>query len=48
MQNVRFWFFTAVLMKNAVFWDATRVALVRNNVSEKRISPSSGWKESKS
>jgi hypothetical protein len=31
---VRFEVFTAVAMKNGVFWDVTPVALVRNDVSE--------------
>jgi hypothetical protein len=33
---VRFEVFTAVTMKNAVFWDVTLVALVRTDVSEER------------
>jgi hypothetical protein len=32
--NVTFEFFTAVTMKNGVFWDVSRVALVRTDVSE--------------
>jgi hypothetical protein len=32
--HLRFEVFTAVIMKNAVFWDARRVALVRTDVSE--------------
>jgi hypothetical protein len=31
---VRFEVFTAVTMKNSIFWDVTRVALVRTDVSE--------------
>jgi hypothetical protein len=31
---VRFEVFTAVTMKNGVFWDVSRVALVRTDVSE--------------
>jgi hypothetical protein len=40
MKNVvRFEVFTAVTMKNVVFWDVRRrVALVRTDVSEERIA----------
>jgi hypothetical protein len=34
VRNVRFVVFTAVTMKNGVFWDVPRVALVRTDVSE--------------
>jgi hypothetical protein len=34
---LRFEVFTAVTMKNPVFWDVMRVALVRTDVSEKLI-----------
>jgi hypothetical protein len=36
--NVRFEVFTAVTMKNGVFWDVNRVALVRTDVSEELSS----------
>jgi hypothetical protein len=32
----------AVTMKNAVFWDVTHMALVRTDVSENLVPPSSG------
>jgi hypothetical protein len=35
---VRFGVFTAVTMKNAVFWDVHLVALVRTDVSKERIA----------
>jgi hypothetical protein len=35
--HVSFEVFTAVTMKNAVFWDVRGVALVRTDVSEERI-----------
>jgi hypothetical protein len=34
---VRFEVFMAVSMKNAIFWDVSRVALVRTDASEERI-----------
>jgi hypothetical protein len=34
--------FTAMTMKNDTFCDSRRVALVKTDVSEERISPSSG------
>jgi hypothetical protein len=34
IHHVRFEVFAAVTMKNCVFWDVTRVALVRTDVSE--------------
>jgi hypothetical protein len=35
---VRFEVFTAVTVKNVVFWDVRRVVLVRTDVSEERIA----------
>jgi hypothetical protein len=35
-EDVRFEVFTAVTMKNSVFWMLRRVALVRTNVSEEQ------------
>jgi hypothetical protein len=36
IKYIRFEVFTAVTMKNAVFWDVTRVTLVRTDVSKER------------
>jgi hypothetical protein len=36
--DVRFEVFTAVTMKNAVFWDVTQCGFVRTDVSEERIA----------
>jgi hypothetical protein len=38
IMHVRFKVFTAVTMKNAVFWDIRHVALVRTDVSNERIT----------
>jgi hypothetical protein len=43
---VRFEVFTTVIMKNAVFSMWRRVGLVRTDVSEESVAPSSGQKES--
>jgi hypothetical protein len=45
---LRFEVFTAVTMKNTVFWDVTPCGFVRIDVWRHVSPPSSGWKESPS